>query len=64
MYKMGVAYKGQSKMCETKTRRESQSTWRYELEIQEGIHIKVDLSVRAFPPTRSVSLSFGKPGTN
>jgi len=51
-------------MCETKTRGESQSTWRYELEIQEGMHIKVDLSVRAFPPTRSVSLLFGKPEAN
>lgn len=41
MHKTEVAYKEQSKM--RKTRGGSQSTWRYELEIQEGMHIKADL---------------------
>lgn len=47
MRKTEVVHKAQSKMRETKTRGGSQSTWRYELEIQEGMHIKVDFSVRA-----------------
>lgn len=45
----------QPKMCRTKSREGSQSTWRYELEIQEGMHIKADLSVHAhFHPLLSL----------
>lgn len=44
----------QPKMCKTQSRG-SHSTWRHELKIQEGMHIKADLSERVhFHPLLSL----------